>query len=144
MSHVRIHNPCAQICVEVLGPLPVLHPSAVRLDTAGGCNRFPASDSPQAGLAVLIPFCFGPSWLLPTHSPGGLWYQCLWSKATLGSAPLQDGFSQVPADPLQNQHPLSPREAKPPHPLQSSQALCFLPTNQQLLLVLHSIQSPLS
>lgn len=47
------------------------------LEAASGSNRFPAPHSPQAELAVLIPFCFGFSWLLPTHSPHGLWYQCL-------------------------------------------------------------------
>lgn len=59
-----------------------------------------------------------------------------WSKATLGSAPLQDGFSQAPGDPLQNQHSL--------YALHASEALCFLSTKQQLLLALHSSQSPLT
>lgn len=96
-------------------------------------------------LPALSPFGFGYAWLLPCPSQvtSRISVSGPWSKAALGSTPLQDSFSQAPAHPLQNQHPSGYLvEQSPPHPPPLPK-LCFLPTNQQLPLV-SSLYSALS
>lgn len=108
---------CANLCGSV-GSSPGSAPSCGQAghdEWMSGCNRFPAPRSPQAGLAVLIPFCFGFSWLLPTHSPGGLRYPCLEHGVKLLWALLH---FKMASPKLQQTHSrtstLSPSEAEPP------------------------------
>lgn len=101
--------------MEVLGPLPVLHPPIARLDPVGCCNNFPALHSSHEGLATLILFCFG---YFCAHFPGDFWNRCVWTmeQSCPGLCSPSNSFSQTPADPLQNWHPPGHLLRKsPPH-----------------------------